>query len=496
MLATKIGRNDTCPCGSGKKYKKCCMVAESMSTAKLTSIDFKWRQLRQLENSVVYQHILPYVTNELPDDIMKSALVDCFSESLPDELDEELLCDHYFLPWFLFNWIPDDTFGLKQFNSELTVAQNYLKTHSNRLNSQEKRFIELMSQSYYSFYSIRHVELETSLTVKDILLGTTHTIKERLGTHQLKPGDIVFGRILTIDDHSIFIGMAPFVIPVLYQSDFLNYRDWLIEFNGDIDLNTDTLRFDFDGMIRDHYFEVLKMMYDRPSPIVQNTDGEPIQFSKSYFKLNIAPEEAFNHLKPLTLEEDPDDFLQEAKKDKSGALKEIQFPWIKKGTTLHKSWDNTILGHITLEHGQLILETNSYERAQQGKKVLSQYLGDAVMFQKSLIETPEQKIKNSSKPNTKSIKNKADGDLMELPEVQEQLKAMAEKHWKNWFDQSIPDLKNKTPREAVKTKDGRERLEALLLYYQHNDSEKSNNPFKADIPYLKKELGLESDHDR
>jgi len=21
----KIGRNDPCPCGSGKKYKKCCM---------------------------------------------------------------------------------------------------------------------------------------------------------------------------------------------------------------------------------------------------------------------------------------------------------------------------------------------------------------------------------------------------------------------------------------------------------------------------------------
>jgi uncharacterized protein YecA (UPF0149 family) len=22
----KIGRNDKCPCGSGKKYKKCCMI--------------------------------------------------------------------------------------------------------------------------------------------------------------------------------------------------------------------------------------------------------------------------------------------------------------------------------------------------------------------------------------------------------------------------------------------------------------------------------------
>ena len=24
-VAEKIGRNDPCPCGSGKKYKKCCM---------------------------------------------------------------------------------------------------------------------------------------------------------------------------------------------------------------------------------------------------------------------------------------------------------------------------------------------------------------------------------------------------------------------------------------------------------------------------------------
>jgi len=23
----KIGRNDACPCGSGKKYKKCCLTS-------------------------------------------------------------------------------------------------------------------------------------------------------------------------------------------------------------------------------------------------------------------------------------------------------------------------------------------------------------------------------------------------------------------------------------------------------------------------------------
>ncbi|OHD72451.1 MAG: hypothetical protein A2W19_14010 [Spirochaetes bacterium RBG_16_49_21] len=25
---TKVGRNDPCPCGSGKKYKKCCLIKE------------------------------------------------------------------------------------------------------------------------------------------------------------------------------------------------------------------------------------------------------------------------------------------------------------------------------------------------------------------------------------------------------------------------------------------------------------------------------------
>jgi len=27
LVSTKVGRNDPCPCGSGKKYKKCCGAA-------------------------------------------------------------------------------------------------------------------------------------------------------------------------------------------------------------------------------------------------------------------------------------------------------------------------------------------------------------------------------------------------------------------------------------------------------------------------------------
>ncbi len=93
-----------------------------------------------------------------------------------------------------------------------------------------------------------------------------------------------------------------------------------------------------------------------------------------------------------------------------------------------------------------------------------------------------------SAPKTNENSNK----LLELPEVQEHLKAMVQTHWEHWFDESIPALKNKTPREAVKTKEGKERLEALLLEYENRDLAKGDHPFKADILYLRRELCLDS----
>lgn len=33
MLISKVGRNEPCPCGSGKKYKKCCLVKDQAASA-------------------------------------------------------------------------------------------------------------------------------------------------------------------------------------------------------------------------------------------------------------------------------------------------------------------------------------------------------------------------------------------------------------------------------------------------------------------------------
>ena len=52
----KIGRNAPCPCGSGKKYKKCCLIPKAgkeQKYASSTKFVPVYTQLDQLSNSVV-----------------------------------------------------------------------------------------------------------------------------------------------------------------------------------------------------------------------------------------------------------------------------------------------------------------------------------------------------------------------------------------------------------------------------------------------------------
>lgn len=482
---TKLGRNDLCSCGSGIKYKKCCAKNEAATNV----TDLSWQILRQTEGRLVDYHLTPYVTKTLPNCVLRAAIEDLMPGELPDSVDDAHFFSQFTIPWVLFNWVSElDDFGIEHFDENLSIAMNYLRAYKNQLNTTEKRFIETMNTTYYSFYSILEVVFEKNLLVKDILLGTTHTIKERQGTHHLKKGDIVFSRILTLDNQSIFVGMAPIIIPVRLQTSLIDFREWLVQENDDMPLTPGALRAELDLDILDYFFDTIEYL-SNPNPTLVNTDGDLIVFSESYFELNIDVEEALHCLLPLTLLKNPEQILESAKRNKSGKIIELDFPWLKKGNKKHPEWENTILGHIRINKKKLVLETNSEKRTQKGKKLLTKYLSDNIRFQKTLLESPEQKMKSLPEPNMEDTSISP----YDIPEIQEQLKLMAKQHWDAWFDNPIPALNNKTPRQAAKTADGRERLEALLLHYERNDGQINEHPhyFKADINLIKSELNLE-----
>lgn len=47
-MSNKLGRNELYSYGSGKKYKKCCIVNNSSSDLSEV-LDFVWHKLRQIE---------------------------------------------------------------------------------------------------------------------------------------------------------------------------------------------------------------------------------------------------------------------------------------------------------------------------------------------------------------------------------------------------------------------------------------------------------------
>ena len=489
-MFNSIGRNDPCSCGSGKKYKKCCLGNSDQSEL-ITIVDFEWRKLRKLEGTVVDKHLTPYIMDELPSEIIQQAMVDIALEDLPEEVDKKLFFNTFFLQWFFFNWIPEDDFGVNGFVPEDTVSKNYLLANNNRLTTKENNFIEKMQHTYYSFYVVQEVVKSKSIQVKDILLGTTHQVKENSGTEYLKRGNIIFSRILTMDNQSIFIGMAPVTIPNLYHNDIIDYRDTIIIENNNQPLTGGYLREFYDEILVDYFFSILKSAYDRKPPTLTNTDGDYLQPSKSYFQLNCLPINAFTLLRQITMQDNIEGFLSDAKRDKKGEVTSIEFPWVKKGNNLNKSWDNTILGHITIIPGKLVLETNSENRTKKGKLLLQDYLGDEIKFQSTVIESIHRAMNKLSKQgDSHGFKQQ---ELMNSPEAQEHLKELAKKHWDSWFETPIPNLGNKTPREAATTPKGQERLNALLLDYESRDNQMGKHALTADIKYLRAELKLSND---
>ncbi|MFK4998932.1 SEC-C metal-binding domain-containing protein [Bacillus sp. N9] len=51
----KIGRNDPCPCGSGKKYKKCCI--EKLESSRNSNHIWTLKQVEQMETDHIFKKL-------------------------------------------------------------------------------------------------------------------------------------------------------------------------------------------------------------------------------------------------------------------------------------------------------------------------------------------------------------------------------------------------------------------------------------------------------
>jgi hypothetical protein len=300
----------------------------------------------------------------------------------------------------------------------------------------------------------------------------------------------MFAKVVHMDQVSMLEANAPVMFPPVEKMAILDLRKKIVDPKNPL---TPELLNEYDFEMLDIYHDIVERLLNPVMPQFQNTDGEPLAFYTLLYSLKCSPQEAFDILKHLNVFGDEETMLEDAEFDAKGQLREIQFPWSKHGNKQHKSWDNTILGHLTINGVKLSAEVNSENRAQQFKVLMEQLLPGKARYKTTVIESTQAKLAQMQEEKGSSQAKQRQKEREELnnsPEVQEQLAKLMSQHYREWVNQKLPALKGKTPLQAVKTQDGKEMVEALILELQRS-SKRANQPIApAIIAELRERLGL------
>lgn len=394
---------------------------------------------------------------------------------------------HQWIRSLSLNWIPGNAEVDRAGHfPEKQVAMHYLEQKGSRLDSFQRRFIEEICSQPYSFFVVADVVPGKQMTLSDLLLGREVAVHERQASTSLSNGSIIYTRVITMDDTSIMVGCAPTVIPAKYLNEFIDIREDLA--GHPLGLDRDLLH-EYDIELREIYYGIREEIFHPTLPQLHNTDGDPLQPTKLYYTLNCTPREALDALATLSMS-GADEFIHEGIFNKQGELLSIEFPWLQKGNKQHAGWDNTVMGHITIDGEELTVDVNSQQRADAIKRKITRRLGKRAVFRNAVIQSMEKMLEEmQNNPGSRQTSPGQEEDLMALPEVQEQMQKMAEQHWQEWLDTQLPALKGQTPREAAKTALGRERLAALFIEFaQHNESPQ---PFSPDVAALRHSLEMD-----
>ncbi len=455
-------------------------TAQHNSTA-----DFLRHKMRRTEGRLI-PAMLEYAAQNFDDSIVEVAWDDFWC--WPDEAPEMDDCDEFetiFMPWFLFNWIPQKPRrrSKKHRLPEKQIALHYLENMADTLDAFDVQFIQSACGQPYSFYVVTDVVPGQTLMLRDIFLETSCVVREYNAATPDNKGIVLFSKIITIDDTSIMLGAAPLAIPARYHS-------WLIDMRESWKKKRTRLNINFlheaDIELRGYYQDIRESI--QQPPILHNTDGDLMAMHTLHFKISCTVQEAFDTLKSLRLNRG-DDYLENAVFSEDGDMQEIRFDWLKKGNKKHAEWDNTLMGRCRLAEGSLSVEVNSAERAKKIRALIEKSLGSRVMYQREVIESAQAMLQQSREA---SAAQPAGPQTMppQTPEMEALVQEMARKHWASWIDQKIPALGNITPRKAAQTRLGREKLEALLLDFETRDKQTGGNAFAPDVAQLRTTLGL------
>lgn len=476
----KISRNAPCPCGSGQKYKKCCLPKDEAQ-------DFTYRRISQTFQSLTGK-LMTFAQNTLESEDMNEA-IDSFL-LWGDELDDVNTIDDLSLvmvPWILFSWnlaepdIEELDFEIS-LPADTTIAELYTQKRATKIDSLELHVLKAVGRPVFSFYEVTTVFPGNGFACVDILSGSTHRVTDHSASEWLVEGSVFFCAISVIDDIEILTAVSPVSFPLTWKTHIIDLRTSLA--GAENSISTQDLS-EYEVEIREVFLELYAASIRPPS--LSNTDGDPLSLHTLHYSIS-NPKDAFDALCDLCVTESPEELLKNANYTENGDLAGVTIPWSRLETAKATPMSNTILGYIDIEGNSMTVDVNSEKRAEIIKDIIEDVMADRAKYKTTTLKP----LHDPSEGADDDEYTMAEHDrLMQDPAVREHMENMFLDHWGQWVDTPIPILDGQTPREAAKSANGREKVDALIRSASLNSV---TNPDldvqKKGIEHARKELGF------
>jgi SEC-C motif/Protein of unknown function (DUF2384) len=480
----KIGRNDRCPCGSGKKYKHCCIATQT------DTVETPWRRQRDASDRITAD-LFRLASREFRDETFET-WADFNQDDLPGSIDEYPSEQAIFSPYAIFDWDPEAPVRRRDGKPRAgLILRTYMARAAGRLSDLELLVLEQAISRPVSFYEVVRCVPGQSAVLRDILIGEETEVEEHSATQTMRHGSLVYGQIWILPEVATLGRLAPCIIPPERKASIVGLRMKLrrkiAKQNRDLSIS-DLLRFREE--IRTVYLNIRDAM--RTPPKLCNTDGDPIVFHTIKFRIGSA-QVAFDALSQLACFISKKDLLDGAEFNGDGSLRSVEIPWSKKGNKIHETWDNTILGHLKISGQSLTVEVNSTNRANKILAEIEKRLGMHAVHETTQTTTPEEMLQESkkSKRARPPVKDTEADDVALDPELTKLVEAQLQEYVEGWVRQKIPALGGRTPLQAVADPDGKEMVESLLVGWERHWDEPGSQGFaRPDINAARKLLNL------
>jgi hypothetical protein len=393
-----------------------------------------------------------------------------------------------FMPYFLYLWDPERPVPKREPGEAGAVMGEFMHAKARLLSGLERQFLEQAITQPLSFYEVVWCKPGERMALRDVLLGQDTEVIEHSATQMLREGDLVYAQIWHEPAPAVMGFSAPLAISPRWKADVIALRKGLHKkvARQKRDLTAKDL-IHYEDDVREAYLNIRDGM--RTPPRLQNTDGDPLMFHTLTFQVG-SPAVAFAALVPLAWGRSREDLLDEAELDEHGAIRAVEFDWIKKGNRKIKSWDNTIMGHIKISGNTLTADVNSKERAEKLRSEIEKRLGILATHQNTTAQTPEELLNN--RPPKKARRNDDSEGLLRDPEARKHFQEIVQKQVEGWIHEKVPILGGKTPLQAVRDPEGREIVESLLRDWErHYEKDDLPGNIRPNISAVRRLLNLQ-----